>query len=743
MPTRFGAWGKAHGLNLAEVALTGTAFALLRRAGLVAMLPIWVYGTLLVVAGLFGGVTFKWWPPNSSTRNLHLRMASQVAATTPVLYATGWGPTLAIGYMFLVTDGLRHDGSRATRPALFWSAVGMGLGQGAIALGVAPSFVSVPEVHGLAVLVFLGLGFAIYNAGRTTAEKERAEADARRSEQRFRSLVQNGADVVAVTQPDGAISYVSPAVERVVGHSAEAFVSGGGFLHPEDEPRSRALFIDVQRHPGAMVSYEARVGHADGSWHWQEVTLTNLLDDPSVEGIVANFHDVTERKRFEEHLADAAYHDRLTGLWNRAGFAERMNQALSRARRRGAGIALLFLDLDRLKVVNDTLGHEVGDQVLVEVAARLNSCCRAEDTVARFGGDEFTMLLEDTDGARAAEVATRITQELRRPARIAGRELSVTASVGLALSSTGHETFDELLRNADLAMYLAKERGRGRWEAFEVEMGSGIVDRYRLESDLRQAVEQGDLVVHYQPEVSLETFEVVGFEALVRWQHPERGLLGPACFVPMAEESDLILEIDAHALDRACRQMSEWQASELNPSGLIMSVNVSSRTLNSEGANALLDVIERSGVDPRGLQLEITETAAMADVEESLVALRALRRLGVRLAIDDFGTGYSSLACLERLPVDVLKVDRGFVAGLEDLEAGATSLAIVKAVISLGHGLGMRVTGEGVETPDQATCLRALGCDTAQGSFFGDALPAESASALLAQGLAGVEPAVS
>jgi diguanylate cyclase (GGDEF)-like protein len=457
------------------------------------------------------------------------------------------------------------------------------------------------------------------------------------------------------------------------------------------------------------------------------VRFTNRCDDPSVEGIVVNFHDISERKQFEEQLAHAAYHDRLTGLANRAGFVSSLERAADRARRHGLTTALLFLDLDRFKVINDSFGHNMGDHVLVEVANRLRECVRVEDTIGRFGGDEFTILVEDVHPGRAADLADRVTTTLRRPFHLHGRDLSVTASVGLVITEAIGAP-DDLLRSADLAMYLAKENGRARWELFDPEMGSGILERYRIAAELRQAIEQDHLVTYFQPEVSLTTGAVIGFEALVRWEHPERGLLLPGTFIPVAEENDLILAVDRYVLGSACRQLVALQALDEGAAPLFMSVNISPDSLTAEGVAELLSVIAASGVDPAMLQLEITERTAVAEAPSSGAAVERLRRQGIRVVIDDFGTGYSSLECLQRLPIDGLKIDLGFVA---DLDVTPTATAIINAIVTLGHELGLRLTAEGVETSEQLERLRALGCDSAQGFYFAKPLTAQAATELL------------
>ena len=712
---------KARGMNLVEVVLTLASFTFLRHIGAIASTPLWLYFALLTGGGVLSAVAFRTWGADVTDRQLHCRVAVNVAVTTAVIYATGWGPTLALGYMFVATDNIKHSGSRAGRPALIWSTVGIAAGQLAVALNAAPTFVDPPEVHGLGALAALGMGFAIHNAAATTAEKERAEADVRHSEGRFRSLVQNGSDVVAVVTPQGHISYVSPSIERM-GYLPEEFSDQMDRLHADDVSRAAAAFIESVTHPGRNVQIEVRMLHADGTYRWQDVTLTNRCDDPSVDGIVVNFHDISERKIVEAQLAHVAYHDRLTGLSNRTDFVRRLELAVSRARREHLTTALLFLDLDRFKVVNDTYGHNMGDRVLIEVAERLRSCVRAEDTIGRFGGDEFTILVEDVTDLRATELAERVTAALRQPMKVSGRDMPVTASIGLVVAESSNLP-DDLLRCADLAMYFAKENGRARWELFDPAMGSAILERYRIAAELRQAIDHGDLVTYYQPEVSLVTGAVIGFEALVRWQHVDRGLLYPGVFIPVAEQNDLILAIDRFVLDSACRQLMVFQAAAAHSHELFMSVNVSPESLTSEGADELLRIVAATGVDATKLRLEITERTAVARAASSLAAIERLRANDIHVVIDDFGTGYSSLECLQRLPVDGLKIDRGFVA---DLGVTSAATAIVQAIVMLGRELRLSLTAEGVETRAQADQLRSLGCDRAQGFYFAKPLTAQA-----------------
>ncbi len=479
---------------------------------------------------------------------------------------------------------------------------------------------------------------------------------------------------------------------------------------------------------------EYRFRCKDGSWRHLEGIGNNLLDDPSVKGIVVNSRDVTERKAFERRLEHQAFHDPLTGLPNRALFEQRLERALRVEGEPLAKVAVLFVDLDDFKVVNDSLGHRAGDRLLALAARRIRGCLRPQDTVARFGGDEFGVLLQGVgDGEGAGRIAERMVEELQRaPFDLDGLEVFVTPSVGIALGAPGADRHDDLLRRADVAMYEAKKGGGARHALYAPGMDLPALDRLNLRSDLRRALERGEFVVHYQPVVLLASGRIVGMEALVRWEHPERGVVSPGDFVPLAEETGLVVPIGRQVLREACRQMREWQ--ELYPfvPPPTVGVNLSARQLRHPGLmEDLEEILEETGLGPSHLTLEITESALVDDAVLREGALERLRGLGVRLAIDDFGTGYSSLSYLRRLPAGMLKIDGSFV---EDIEGGGTKdEVLLSGVLGIAHGLGMVVVAEGVESPGQAERLKGLGCDLAQGRYFSRPLPSEAAGRLLAQ----------
>jgi diguanylate cyclase (GGDEF)-like protein len=425
-------------------------------------------------------------------------------------------------------------------------------------------------------------------------------------------------------------------------------------------------------------------------------------------------------------LTRQAFQDPLTALPNRALFMDRLAHALARTERRAQHVAVLFLDIDRFKVINDSLGHGVGDQVLGELSRRLAECVRPEDTIARLGGDEFAVLLEDLDDAAGATaVAERVAKALEAPFLLEGREVVVTMSVGVALNTRRPVSPEELLRDADLAMYRAKGKGKNRYEVFDTDTGAPAIHRLDLELDLRSAVARNEFRLHYQPVVQLETGRVVEFEALVRWQHKDRGLLPPEDFIGLTEETGLIIPIGQWVLTEACRQARLWQEQRPSDPPLTIGINLSARQLQDPDLIALVShVLADSGLDPRSLKFEITESVVMQDAPSTLATLHTLRELGIRLAIDDFGTGYSSLGYLKRFPIDTLKIDRSFVEGIVTDPEDA---AIVQAVISVAKSLGLSVTAEGIENEAQLRRLQELGCDRGQGFYFGHPLAADIA----------------
>lgn len=592
----------------------------------------------------------------------------------------------------------------------------------------------------LAVLIWLAFGGAsrvLARQNRRLEEQATTErlllVDLQRSEERFRSLVQNASDGVIVLGEDLIVRYASPALARILGRDPLAAVDRAFAtdVHAEDRGKLEGRLVDVAAADGAQVAVEFRARHADGTWRTLEALVKNLLDDPAVAGLVVNYRDITDRKALEEELRRQAFSDALTGLANRSLFRDRLGHALARAARGGRTTAVLYLDLDDFKAVNDRFGHGEGDTLLIAVAERLRSVTRAADTVARLGGDEFAVIVEETEPRAADRAAARLLEALTAPFQVGGEDVDVRASIGIALQTRAMEDGDELLRRADIAMYAAKARGGGLQLTYEAQLYDATVARMQLKADLRRAIERGELHVVYQPIVDLATGQIVGAEALSRWSHPTRGPIPPLEFIALAEESDRILELGRWVLETACRQRRAWQPS-LDRSELSVSVNLSGRQVAAASLVADVSrVLAETGLDPATLTLEITESALVDDVAAAVRALHALKALGLRLAIDDFGTGYSSLSYLRQFPVDVLKIDRSFVAGV-DGTAEATGL--VRSILNLCSTLHLEAVAEGIETPEQRTALLGLGTRYGQGHLFARAMAAEDLGALLTRG---------
>jgi diguanylate cyclase (GGDEF)-like protein len=464
----------------------------------------------------------------------------------------------------------------------------------------------------------------------------------------------------------------------------------------------------------------------DGDEFAAEISLSPI----QVEGqpcVVAAVRDVTERKKLEEELAHRSLHDPLTDLANRALFKDSVERALRRTGRDGRVVSVVFMDVDDFKHVNDSLGHAAGDKLLEAVAGRLRECIRPYDVAARLGGDEFGILLENADQRVATSVADRVLRSMDDPIRVDGLEISVHASLGIAIGSTGDEV-EDIMRNADVAMYMAKGRGKGRYEIFQPGMQATALERMELAAELRRAVEERELLLHYQPIVSLSTGAITGVEALLRWNHPARGLVPPMEFISTAEDTGLIVPIGRWALNEACRQLREWQDRYGDPP-LSVAVNVSVKQLQDPRfVHDVRAALAANGVDARSLTLEITETVLMADAEEVLARLEELHAVGIRVAIDDFGTGYASLGYLTRFPVDILKVDRSFIRGVGTSEQAH----LTPVMASIGRTLGLTTVAEGVETPEQVHKLRELGFDAAQGFLFSRPAAAEQMEHVLA-----------
>ena len=554
----------------------------------------------------------------------------------------------------------------------------------------------------------------------------RSRAALEDSERRFRALIEQSSDVVTVVNAAGTIVYDSPSSARVLGYAPTERLGADGFsfVHPDDVAAAAAIFDEMLAQPGAVAEMELRAVHRDSSTRWLEVSITNLLDEPAVRGIVANFRDITERKALENQLAHQAFHDPLTGLANRALLLDRVEHALSAARGRpGSRLAVLYLDLDDFKTVNDGLGHEAGDAILDQAGDRIVACLRPGDTACRLGGDEFAVLLENLPNpALAYEIGGRLLEGIQAPFELEDAVVSLNASLGIVVSN-GTEDAAALLRNADLAMYRAKGQGKGRFEIYEAGMHAAVVERLALKADLRRAVEAGEFEPFYQPIVDLETGRTVGVEALVRWRHPERGVLAPAAFIDLAEETALIVPIGNQILRRACTDAAAWLRRLGSAAPRTVSVNLSVRQLQHGGiVDDVSLALQISGLPAEALTLEITEGTLLDDADAAADRLAALKRLGVSIALDDFGTGYSSLSYLNRFPVDVLKIDKSFIDGLG--HGSGKPSPLVGAIVGLGAQLGVHVTAEGIEVAEQLACLQEMGCELGQGYLFARPLPA-------------------
>ena len=583
-----------------------------------------------------------------------------------------------------------------------------------------------------AVIMIMGAGLALSLRHRVRRDFERAyvalqrEFDERRaaeealraSEERFRSMIQNSSDVVTIVDARGTITYQTPAVERVLGSSPDEHIRKPmwSLIHPDDRSRAVAFLDEWADRPGMTSATEWRMRHRDGSWRNCEAVGTNLLHDPNVQGFVLNMRDVSERRALEEKLAHRAFHDPLTELANRAMFQDRVEHALVAGARTQQEIAVLFLDLDDFKRINDSMGHAAGDELLLAVAARIRSCLRPSDTAARLGGDEFAILLESAGEDEAVAVAERIIQTLDSSVELHGRKVYARASVGIVVGIAGTHTVQELLRDADVAMYSVKSDGKGRYQVFRPHLHAAALNRLELEADLKAAVDAGEFVIHLQPIVRLDDGKAVGFEALVRWQHPTRGLLPPSEFIAAAEETGLIVPIGRQVLAQAADAMRGSQFRHPEFAGLTVSVNLSARQLQDPHlVEDIKEILEESGLPAQSLVLEITESILMDKLDVSAARLAQLKLLGIQIAIDDFGSGYSSLTYLKQLPVDLLKIDRSFVAGVGNAMEDTT---FMRALHRLAKTLNLRTVVEGVETQRQLTSLQKIGFQMAQGFLF-------------------------
>ena len=762
----------------------------------------------------------------------------------------GLGAALAIGLVLVGQEALAVTGSSSRRAVLGWMLCCLAAGEGLIALGWMPTLIPTPEVHGLAVLMAIGVAFSYRSLRSALIEKENAASLTESRERRFRALVQSSSDLVFVVNLESAVTYASPSCTKVLGYAPDMLLGpeSGVLIHEDEIDDLRATIGEAVTVPGGTAEFSFRVRHRDGTWHWLEGLATNLLEDPAVEGVIINARDVTERRarterqdaiavlgrevlqetslsvvmhsgasvvqrmigarecrivlafdepedttstdpeslsqvdpgteislcvpvgapdrplarieivmdreataeerqfveavasivlsaivrtRAEDQIRHQAMHDPLTGLPNRALFNDRLERALSRRARVGGYLAVMIVDLDGFKNVNDSLGHLAGDALLVAVADRFRTLLRGFDTIARLGGDEFAMLVDDLESADSSRAGRATgTRRARRTLQLPDRAVAIGASIGIALADRPDASGDRILSHADAAMYRAKREGKGCYRVFEAAMHSAAFERMTLEQELRSAIAEGSLTVHYQPVVDTYTGRVASFEALARWPHPTRGFVPPATFIPIAEESGLILELGHAVLVTACQQAREWQLS-LPDQHLCVTVNASRLQLaHPSFLEHIADALARAELEPSSLTLEVTESVLAHDSGRIIATLDEVRRMGTRVAIDDFGTGYSSFAALAELPIDILKIDQQFIANLLRDHQGR---GFVNAIMQIAQTLNLETVAEGVEHQDQHDALAALGCTYIQGYLHSRPIPADQTGRFLEQ----------
>ncbi len=567
------------------------------------------------------------------------------------------------------------------------------------------------------------------------AERKQAQQSLQESEEKLESILNSLEEVVwSVCASTGKLLYLNPVAQKVYGRPICDFFNHPNLwlevVHPEDRKRVERSYQTLLEQGQKQVEY--RILRPNGEVRWLSFRIHVIYDKKGIatriDGI---FDDITQRKQVEEQLIHDALHDALTDLPNRTLFMKRVELAVQKAKHcKDYLFAVLFIDLDRFKLINDSLGHTVGDRLLVAIADILKQCLRPTDTIARLGGDEFTILLDGLkDISDATSIASRLQAKLKSPFQIESHTVFTSASIGIVPSSTGYEQAADLLRDVDLAMYRAKEQGKARYAIFDSVMYEQTLERLKLESDLRLALERQEFCLHYQPIISLQTGKLTGFEALVRWQHPQQGFISPTKFIPIAEDTGLIVLLGEWVLREACRQMHAWQTEFPNLAALNISVNLAGLQIREPFLiNQITRILAETGLSGSSLKLEITESMLMENVQETIDTLLQIRAMNIQLSIDDFGTGYSSLSYLHRFPVNTLKIDRSFVSRIN---SNNENFEIVGAIITLAHALGMDVTAEGVETANQFTQLRKLRCESAQGYFFSKPLNCASVAAML------------
>jgi diguanylate cyclase (GGDEF)-like protein/PAS domain S-box-containing protein len=851
--------GETKGTHFAEMFFMGplaaVAILALRQLHLVTPSPIWLIPLILVGGQLASTATGFWWDRSQNRLRLHIRIAAQVILVTAVIYATGWGPALAIGLVLVGQESLAMTGSSSYRVVMVWTVLCLAVGEGLIALGWIPSLVPVPEVHGLAILMCIGIAFSYRSLRSALKQKEETASLTESRERRFRALVQSSSDLVFAVDQAGAVTYASPSCAKVLGYEPDQLLgsTAGTLIHEDDIDCLRLTVSQAAGRPGKSIEFSIRARHESGAWHWLEGLATNLLDDPAVEGIVINARDITQRRarlerqtaisdlgrevlrattlrgavtsanemidrvmqprdcrivgavdcgdpdeplansstespahydsrtkegetptlcvpvgdperplarievlqdgpitpddeqfiegvssivlsaivrfRAEDAIRHQAMHDPLTGLANRSLFNDRLQHALERRARTHGYVGVMIIDLDGFKNINDGLGHLAGDGLLMAVADRFRTSLREPDTIARLGGDEFAILVDDLDAAnQAAVVAQRVLDSLVEPLPLSDQKVAIGASVGIAITDRADVKADRLLSDADAAMYQAKRAGKGCYRVFQAEMHAAAVDRMSLEQDLRAAIRDRALTVSYQPIVDVRTGHISSFEALARWQHPTKGSISPKTFIPLAEDSGLIIELGRSVLREACQQARRWRSGGIGVSPTV-SVNASRLQLaHPEFIEHVTDALAGAELGAPSLIVEVTESVLASESRNTIQTLDELRGMGVRISIDDFGTGYSSFAALADLPIDIIKIDKRFVDNLLCDDQGR---GFVNAIMLLANTLHLDTTAEGVELAEQYDALAELGCTHIQGFLFSPPMPGDQTNAYL------------
>lgn len=577
-----------------------------------------------------------------------------------------------------------------------------------------------------AVCTFIGNAAAqAITIHRLMKDEQDARIDSEKQRLRFRALIENSYDVIALLNDTGAITDISSSVLRMTGYEVSDLLghSFEQFIHEEDKEKLREYIRKALEQPNTPLCIEVRYRHIDGQWHWLEANGVNKLSEISISGIILNIRDITQRKESESTIREQALRDPLTGIANRQEFALRFEQAMEQAKRNNRQLAVMFLDMDRFKNVNDRLGHNAGDTLLKVVASRLSATVRGEDVAARFGGDEFLILVNDIFSSKDAVVAAeKILKSVNLPVQIGEHTLHPSVSIGIAIYPHDGLELEGLKKNADIALYRAKENGKNRFSLYDHSLnGTHQAERFTLENELREALLNNEITIHYQPIVSLKKNKLVAVEALARWNHPTRGVLLPSEFIPLAEESGFITELDKFVLKRACLQRKEW--TKIGLPEFRVAVNLSAQHFSQpEFVSGVANVLTETGAQPHELELEIIESLAMDNLELTSMNLDALKKLGVHITIDDFGTGYSSLNYLKKFPIHGLKIDKSFV---RHCITNSSDTSITRTIVAMAQTLNLKVVAEGVEDAQQMSFLRSLGCDAAQGFFIAKPMPTE------------------